>query len=155
MDAGDWALIWLVLAGVFVVGEMISPGFYLLPFAVSAAVALVLSALGVPVPIQWIVFIAGGAALFWVALKYIRKHDDDVPLPKGVGVTRLLDEIGPVVETVPAGPTAAGRVKLGAEIWVAESANDTELPQGTIVRVAEVKGTRVIVVPADVEQGSS
>lgn len=154
MEAGDWALVWLILAGVFVVGEMISPGFYLLPFAISAAVSLLLSALGVPVAIQWVVFVAGGSLLFWWFLRYFKKHESDTPLPMGVGVSRLIGEVGPIIETVPSGPTATGRVKLGAEIWVAESANDSELSEGSIVKVAEVKGTRVIVVPADVSEGN-
>ncbi len=155
MDAGTWVLIWLIGAGLFVVGEMISPGFFLLPFGISAAAALVLALLGVPVAIQWVVFIVLGAGLAYWFLKYFKKHESDTRLPPGVGVDRLLGETGPIIKAVPAGPTRTGRVMLGAEEWIAESVDQVQIENGTVVEVVLVKGTRVVVTPAPIADGKS
>ncbi len=53
-----WRWMWLGAAVVFGLGEMTSPGsFFLAPFALGAAVAAVLSFLGVPVGVSWLAFI--------------------------------------------------------------------------------------------------
>ncbi|MCP3939091.1 MAG: NfeD family protein [Actinomycetia bacterium] len=155
MDPDTWVLIWLIVAGMFVVGEMVSPGFYLLPFGISAAAALVLALVGVPVAVQWVVFIVLGAGSAYWFLKYFKKHESDTQLPTGVGVDRLLGETGPIIAAVPAGPTNTGRVMLGAEEWIAESADQAQISDGTVVEVVEVKGTRVIVVPKTSTKGTS
>lgn len=128
---------------------MVVPGtFFLLPFGISAAVAVVLSFLGVPVAISFVVFIVLGIALFGWFFKWSKKYAGENETPIGVGADRLLGEIGPVLSVIPAGPTQSGKVRLGAEVWNAESDNDMMIPDGAVVRVVEVRGTRVIVTPA-------
>ena len=46
---------------------------------------------------------------------------------------------------VPAGPNATGEVRLGREMWRAESAEQTTIVVDTIVQVIDVRGTSVIV----------
>jgi len=53
----DWIL-WLVAAAAFGVGEMHTGGFYLLPFAIGAALAAVLSLLGVGLVLSAVAFFA-------------------------------------------------------------------------------------------------
>ena len=55
---------------------------------------------------------------------------------------------------IPGGPTQSGRVKLGAEEWHAESDSQTAIPDGAVVRVVEVRGTRVIVTQVEASVGS-
>ena len=50
----DW-LLWLILAVIFGVGEIATLGFFLAPFAGGAAIAAVVSAIGVPF-VGWLGF---------------------------------------------------------------------------------------------------
>src|SRR5665811_1940166 len=58
-DPSFWQWVWLGTAVVFAVGEMMNPGsFFLLPFAIGAAVAAILAVLDVNTSIEWVAFIA-------------------------------------------------------------------------------------------------
>ena len=61
MDA--W-IIWLVAACVLGVGEMHQGGFYLAPFAAGAALAAVVSLIGVGALLSGVVFVASSAIVF-------------------------------------------------------------------------------------------
>ncbi len=151
-----WRWIWLGASLFFLGGEMIVPGtFFLLPFGISAAVAVVLAFLGVPVAIEFIVWIVLGTALFAYFFRWSKRYAGENETPIGVGADRLLGEIGPVIVAIPGGPTESGRVRLGAEIWHAESESATAIANGAVVRVVEVRGTRVIVTPVNAQAGSA
>lgn len=148
-DPQAWILVWLILAGLFLVGEIFIAGtFYLLPFGISAVVAMLLALIGVPIWIQWVVFGVGGMFAFWVLFRWGQRFQADQPLPPGVGAERLIDEIGSITASIPAGATATGRVRIGGEDWAAESASTLGIDDGTLVKVLKVRGTRVIVTPA-------
>ena len=80
-DPETWRWIWLTASLVFLGGEMVVPGtFFLLPFGISAAIAVVLAFAGVPVAIEFIVFIVAGAALFiWFfqVVPQVRQREQD------------------------------------------------------------------------------
>ena len=62
-----WRWIWLVIAGVLIAGEMFVAGsFILIPFGISAAVAMVMAFFGAPLILDWVVFVGLGAVLFCV-----------------------------------------------------------------------------------------
>jgi membrane protein implicated in regulation of membrane protease activity len=150
-----WRWIWLAASLFFLGGEMVAPGtFFLLPFGISAAVAVVLAFMGVPVVVEFVVFIVLGAAVFVWFFRWSKKSAGENETPVGVGADRLLGEVGPVLMAIPGGPTQSGRVKLGAEEWHAESDSQTAIPDGAVVRVVEVRGTRVIVTQVEASVGS-
>ena len=67
MDAtpDTWRWIWLMIAAVLVTGEMFVAGtFILIPFGISASVAMVMAFFGAPLLIDWIVFVGLGGVLF-------------------------------------------------------------------------------------------
>lgn len=94
------------------------------------------------------------------------------PLPSGTGAVRLIGMSGEVIDTVPAGvdtdgwddlssgdrPAVAasdrqpsrlvGRVRVGGEIWRAQSGDGTEISAGSAVTVMSVRGTRLVVATA-------
>ena len=155
-DPETWRWIWLTASLVFLGGEMVVPGtFFLLPFGISAAIAVVLAFAGIPVAIEFIVFIVAGAALFIWFFKWSRKFANENKTPIGVGADRLVGEVGPVLAEIPGGPTRSGMVRLGTEEWPAESDSERLIPDGAVVRVVEVRGTRVIVTPATSPEGSN
>ncbi len=154
-DPETWRWIWLGATFVLVAGELAVPGtFFLLPFGISAALAMVLAFLGVPVGFQWAVFVVVGVALFAVFWRMGREFLRAKTNPIGVGAERLLHQHGQVIETIPGDPGQAGMVKIGAEHWRAVSQGEQTIPEGTAVKVVAMKGTRVVVTPVQQREGS-
>lgn len=148
-----WRWIWLVAAMVLIAGEMAVPGtFILIPFGLSAIVAMILAFAGVHIAIGWAVFVALGAALFMLFWKMSRRSMQDMADPQGAGSDRLLGARGRLIASVPDDPAESGLVKLGGEEWRAIS-DAGPLEEGTVVTVTAVRGTRVVVNPVDTQKG--
>jgi membrane protein implicated in regulation of membrane protease activity len=143
-----WPWVWLVVAVLFALIELTVLGgsFVLLPFAVSAFVTSLLAFYDVPIEVQWAVFVFGGAALFGVTIRWLRRFVNDNDTPPGVGAARLVGMTGIVTETISADDVARnGRVNVAGEIWGALAVGARVIEPGTHVRIKMVQGTRVIV----------
>lgn len=149
MDSPDtWIWIWLIAAFVFAVGEMSSPGsFFLLPFAIGALGAAGLAFADVGLVGEWIVFIAISLAAL-VAMRPLARRLDQSDADRGIGARRLVGQSAIVTQGIP-GKGELGMVRVEREDWRAESLDGVPVPSGSTVRVAEVEGTRVVVVPID------
>jgi membrane protein implicated in regulation of membrane protease activity len=140
----EWRWVWLIATAVFAIGEMATPGsFFLAPFALGAFVASILAFAGVSVGVEWVVFLAVSIATL-VALRPVARRLDRNALDHGVGARRLVGSRATVVEDIP-GDAELGMVRVDREKWRAQSTDGAPISAGTIVRVAEVQGTRVIV----------
>lgn len=143
-----WRWIWLIAAFVFAVGEMASPGaFFLLPFAVGAAVASLLAFADVGLAGEWIAFVAISAGSL-AALRPLARRLDLDEHDHGVGSRRLIGQAAVVLHEIP-GHGELGLVRVHREEWRAESLDGSRISPGTAVKVAEVEGTRVLVAPLD------
>jgi membrane protein implicated in regulation of membrane protease activity len=152
IDVDVWPWIWISVAVAFALIELTFLGgtFILLPFAASAFVAALFGFYDVSIEVQWAVFAFGGGLLFVVLYRWARRNLMD-ELPLGVGVDRLVGMTGVVtVEISPDDTDRRGRVALSGEVWGAISDTDRTLPAGLRVRVAAMRGTRVVVEPIDV-----
>src|SRR5271166_6956802 len=69
----DWIL-WVVAACILGIGEMHTGGLYLLPFAVGAGLAAVVSVLGVGLPLVVLVFVLASALAFGGLRPVARRH---------------------------------------------------------------------------------
>jgi membrane protein implicated in regulation of membrane protease activity len=157
MDSPEtWRWIWLVAALLFTTSEMATAGhLFLLPFGIGAAMAALLSFAGVGVGWTWLVFVIVSFGLVF-ALVPLRKRLDRNHPQDGIGSRRLLGQSATVLQELPAGPSELGLVRVGREEWRAESLDGTAIPAGTVVRVVDVRGTRVVVFPqTSVGKGSS
>jgi membrane protein implicated in regulation of membrane protease activity len=147
MDDELWRWIWLVAALGFAGGEIALGGsFFLLPFAVGAGLASLVSFLGADPWVGWAVFVAFSAVGVAAAYPLRRRLDRDQP-QDGIGARRLLGQAATVLEVIPGGPSASGLVRVGREDWRAESADGSPIEAGTTVKVVDVRGTRVVVHP--------
>lgn len=147
-DVDNTILQWTFLIGALLlfVGEIITAGFFLLPFAIGAAIAAVMAFLSVPPAVTLISFLViSGIAL--VALQRYTDTDDDQP---PVGANRYLDKIGTVIVPI-SRAKGTGRVRVETENWRASTDLSEELPEGMEVEILEVRGTRLIVAPLDSE----
>lgn len=145
MDIELWRWLWLGLAVVMGIGEVLTAGFFLLPFVIAAGAAAVMSWIGLSVLAQWLVFF-GVALLSWAILhRYIRKQDSGGQ-PQ-VGANRWQGATGLVLEEIDQ-IQGKGLVRILGEEWRATVEPGQEnISRGDTIEVIRVEGTRLIVVP--------
>ena len=143
MDA--W-LIWLI-AGVFAaVGEILTTGFFLAPFAVGAFGAMLADLVGAGGTIQFIVFAALTLTCFGLVRPIAKRHMYTPPQIR-TGAAALVGQSAIVLERV-ANDHATGSVRIGGEVWTARSYDDdTVIEQGAKVQVVEIRGATALVAP--------
>src|SRR5258708_30184521 len=74
-------ILWLLAAAVFGVGEMHQGGFYLLPFAFGAALAAVVTPLGLGAVLSAVLFVATSAGVFGAVRPVPPPHPPRPPPP--------------------------------------------------------------------------
>ena len=137
----DWVW-WMIAAGGLAVGEIFTMGFFLGPISVAAVLAAVVAALGVGLPIQWIVFIAASLGSL-VVLRPIAKRHLRTPPRIRTGTAALVGGPATVVERVDAN---GGCVKIGGELWTARSYDEDEtFEPGVRVAVMKIDGATALV----------
>lgn len=142
VDVEAWRWIWVVTALVLMVAEMLTAGFFMLPFGIGAGAAAVLAWLDVGLGLQWTAFIIVSGLSLVGLQRFVRHEDEDQPL---VGSNRYYNQRAMVLEDIdPA--TGTGRVRVATEEWRA-MARDEHILAGTRVRVIDIDGTRLVVEP--------
>jgi membrane protein implicated in regulation of membrane protease activity len=138
-------ILWLIAAGAFGVGEMHSGGFYLLPFAIGAALAAVLSLLGVGALLSALVFVATSAIVV-MALRPVAHRHRRLPPPIRTGAAALVGRTAMVLERI-ANDEGVGCVRIdGGEVWTARSFDDDDVIEaGQKVHVVEIRGATALV----------
>ncbi len=142
MDA--WIL-WVVIACILGIGEMHTGAFYLLPFAIGAALAAVVSVLGVGALLAVLVFVLTSALVFG-ALRPVARRHRRLPPAIRTGAAALVGRRAMVLERI-ANNEGVGCVKIdGGEVWTARSYDEDEvIDVGERVEVVEIKGATALV----------
>jgi len=141
----SWRWIWLGAAVLFGIGEMASPGsFFLAPFAIGATVAAILAFADVPIVGEWAAFVGISLGTF-LALRPLARRLDAQGSSEGVGSRRLIGRSGVVLDEIR--PGTVGTVRIDSEEWRASAPSSEVIPAGEAVRVTEMEGTRVVVIP--------
>ena len=139
----EW-LLWLILAVVFGVGEILTLGFFLAPFAGGAAVAAVVSAAGAPTAAALAVFLVIAIGLL-LALRPLARAHRRLPPSIRTGTAALVGKQATVLERIANGE-GVGCVRLGGEVWTARAYDDDEtFEAGTRVQVIEIRGATALV----------
>jgi membrane protein implicated in regulation of membrane protease activity len=145
-DIEFWLWLWVGAAVVLGIGEMMTAGFFLLPFAIAAVISALLALLGVHPLIQLLSFAVFSVAAL-VAIRRFAKKDEDVMHP--VGAKRYVEARGTVIETIDPFK-GAGRVRVETEQWRATTDLDVVIEVGTPIVVRDVRGARLVVEPAEI-----
>jgi membrane protein implicated in regulation of membrane protease activity len=116
MDA--W-IVWLGAACVLGIGEMHQGGFYLAPFAIGAALAAVVSLLGVGALLSTLLFLAASGIVFG-ALRPVARRHRRLPPSIRTGAAALVGRPAIVIERIANGE-GVGCVKIDGEVWTARS----------------------------------
>jgi membrane protein implicated in regulation of membrane protease activity len=141
MDA--WVL-WVIAAVILAIGEMVSLGFFLAPFAGGAAVAALLSVAGAGATVEWAAFLVVSVVLLAALRPIAREHQRNRGKIK-MNTAALVGQSAMVVERI-ANAEGVGCVKLDGEIWTARAYDDDEVIEpGTKVHVLEIRGATALV----------
>ncbi|HEY3951902.1 MAG TPA: NfeD family protein [Streptosporangiaceae bacterium] len=142
---GPW-IIWLIVAAVLGVAELLTVTLALGLLAVAAVAAGVVGAAGLGVPAELgafaLVAAAGLGVVRPIAMRHVRQ-----PPPLRTGVAALVGKTGLVVQEV---NEHDGRVRIGGEIWTSRSYDEsTVIPVGAKVDVLQIEGVTALVYPRE------
>jgi membrane protein implicated in regulation of membrane protease activity len=136
-------LLWLIAAGLFAAGEVLSLDLVLLMFAGGAVGGMVVALAGAAVVWQLVAFIAVSALLLAVVRPIAKRHlVERTPLQLD-GVDTLIGRTARVTRAV---DYSGGRIRMGADEWTARSQHSGEaFPVGETVRILQVDGATAVV----------
>ena len=144
VDIDQWAWLWVGAAVLLGIGELLTAGFFLLPFAVGAAGAAILAFLGVPFGLQLVTFVVISVVFLAILQRFAKEEQSNGTEPAGAG--RFHGKTAIVLEPVDRF-AGTGSVRLETEQWRATTDLDEEIPVGEEVLILEVRGTRLVVEP--------
>ena len=145
-DIEMWRWIWIGVAIVLGIGELLTAGLFMLPFAIGAVAAGVLAFFNVPVWLQIVVFLGTSIAALFGMRRFAR---DEQPLHP-VGAKRFVGAAALVTEPIDR-MAGTGRVRMQTEVWRATTDLDMQIEPGTEVKVLEVRGARLVVEPTEAD----
>ena len=136
--------VWLILSGIFVIGEVITSGFLIFWFALGSLIAMVVSLFVPDIIVQTTVFLISSVILI-LATKPLVKKFANIETVK-TNASSIIGKKGLVTKDINS-IKATGQVKIEGELWSAIGKDDMDIPKGTEVEVVEIKGVKVIVTP--------
>jgi membrane protein implicated in regulation of membrane protease activity len=135
-------VVWLILAGVLVVGEVMSLGLVVGLIALGALLAALVDVAGGGLALQLIAFAVGSLALLGLVRPIARAHLQ-TPRALKTGAAALVGGRALVLERVDA---HQGRVKIGGEVWSARAYDETQVIEpGVTVEVLKIEGATALV----------
>ena len=124
------------------IGEMLTTTFFLLPFGLGAAVAMVAVLLGAPLWLQWVLFVIA-SVVGLVFLRPLFKRWTTRADKVKAGVDRLIGMTGVIIQGN--APSGENRARIAREVWNVSTESGEHLPVDTQVRVLQVDGVHLIV----------
>lgn len=141
-DMAAW-LLWLIAAGLFAAGEVVSLDLVLLMFAGGALGGMTVALLGGATVLQMIAFIAISGVLLVLVRPIATKHlTQRTPLQLD-GVDNLIGRTAKVTREI---DSSSGRIRMGADEWSARTQHSGETyAVGETVRILQVDGATAVV----------
>jgi membrane protein implicated in regulation of membrane protease activity len=137
-----WVL-WVIVACAFGIGEMLTTGFFLAPFAIGAAVAALVD-VTIGGGADWVAFILVALLTLVLVRPVVRSH---LKMPPQIrtGAAALVGKQAIVLERI-ANREGVGCVKIDGEVWTARALYEDEvIERGTRVEVVDIKGATALV----------
>ncbi|MFI6602247.1 NfeD family protein [Nonomuraea sp. NPDC050536] len=141
----EW-IIWVILAVVLGVAEIFTVTASLGLLGAAALLAAATAAIGLPVPIQLLVFALSSAAGLIIVRPIAMRHLRQPQLQR-FGVEALVGKPAYVVREVTG---RDGRIRIGGEEWSARAYDESlVIPIGATVDVMEIEGATAVVYPRE------
>lgn len=136
--------IWLIAAGIFFIGEIITVGFLIFWLGIGSLLAMLVSLITDSVLIQIATFVISSTILILFTkplAKRITKSDNVV-----TNSFSLINKTGIVLSEIN-NLESMGQVKVNGEIWSAKSEDNSTIEEGTRIKVLKIDGVKLIVEP--------
>lgn len=135
---------WLIAAGVLGLGELLTKGLFLVPFAIGALVGSLGALAGLGVPGAAVAFVLASAGILAMLRPVARRHRRLTPAIH-TGPAALVGREAIVLERI-ANREGVGCVRIEGEVWTARAYDeDREIDIGEHVQVVEIKGATALV----------
>jgi membrane protein implicated in regulation of membrane protease activity len=139
----DWVL-WVVIAVAFGIGEMLTNGFFLAPFAFGGALAAITDAATSSGAASLVVFVVASLMVLLFVRPIARRHMQSGPGIR-TGSAALVGKRAVVVERI-VNDEGVGCVRIDGEVWTARAFDEeTVIEPGTPVHVMAIKGATALV----------
>ena len=136
-------LLWLIAAGLFAAGEVVSLDLVLLMFAGGALGGTAVALVGGTTVLQMVAFIVISGVLLALVRPIARRHlIERTPLQLD-GVDNLIGRTAKVTREI---DSSSGRIRMGADEWSARTQHSGEsFAVGETVRILQVDGAPAVV----------
>jgi membrane protein implicated in regulation of membrane protease activity len=137
-------ILWVLVACGFGVGELLTNGFFLAPFAFGGLLAAAADAAGTGDAISVVVFLMVSIMTLAMVRPLVRTRLLTSP-PTRTGAAALIGKRAIVLERI-ANDEGVGCVKIDGEVWTARALDDDrEIEAGTRVEVVDIRGATALV----------
>ena len=136
--------IWLVIAGVCLIIEIMTTGFLVFWLAIGALISMIVSLFTDSILIQTAVFVISSAILIFATKPFVKKFAKTKNVK--TNAFSIIGQNGIVTKEIDS-INAKGQVKIDGETWSAVGKDDMDIPKGTEVEVLEIKGVKAVVTP--------
>ena len=139
--------VWLIIAGLFFVGEIATVGFLIFWCGIGALIAMIVSFFTSNIIIQTTIFVISSTILIFATKPFVKKFAD--VKKTNTNVYSIIGKKALVIKTID--PIhSVGQIKINGEVWTAESENNQVIDEGSEVEILEIKGVKAIVKPIHV-----
>ncbi len=137
--------IWLIVAGFFMILEIVTTGFLVFWFSVGALIAMLASLFIDSVITQACIFTVSSVILIFATKPFVEKiTKNDITVK--TNVRSIEGKVGKVTHTIEPLDNK-GQIKVNGESWSAKSNDDSVIEKGTEVIIVKVEGVKAIVEP--------
>lgn len=145
-------IFWLIVAGIFFIGEMITTGFLIFWLGLGAVIALIVSLFTSNLFIQTVAFVISSIILIMSTKPLTDKFTKKDITP--TNVYTLKGKKGIVIQEI--NPTnGTGQIKVGGEIWSALCDENTVIEKDSEVEIVRIQGVKAYVTPKKEEVSST
>lgn len=140
--------LWLIIAVVFGIAELMTTSLTLVWFSIGALVAMVLSTFIESIVVQISIFAIISITLLVVSTKYF--VDKDKSFKYNTNLQGIEQKRGVVKQEIP--PYRTGIVTLTGEDWTAISEDNEKIEVGKVVKIVRIEGVKLVVRPIKEEE---
>ena len=138
--------IWLIIAEVCLIGEIMTNGFLVFWLSIGALLSMIVSFFTDNIIIQTAVFVISSAILIFATKPFVKKFAKTKDVK--TNAFSIIGQNGIVTKDIDS-INSKGQVKIDGETWSAVGKNDMDIPKGTEIEVVEIKGVKAIVKPVN------
>lgn len=140
--------IWLIISGLFFIGEIITVGFLVLWLSIGSLIAMVVSIFAPDaIILQTSIFVISSALLILFTKPLVDKYITRKTVPTNVNT--LIGKKAIVLSTINS-LEATGQVKVNGETWSAKAETEEIIEAGTEVEILQIDGVKLLVKPSKV-----